>query len=207
MTNQHLAQQARQYYEGKLADHGATARGADWSSEASQLLRFHELSRIFDGNQSATVNDYGCGWGAMAGYLREMGHTGAYCGFDISERMIEAARARYGSLPDCTFESDRAAVQPAMYTVASGIFNVKQDAPNDEWRQYVLDTAADLARLSTRGFAFNALTTYSDPEKRRADLYYADPTELFDYFKRHVSRFVTLIHDTPLYEFTLIVRF
>ena len=94
-----------------------------------------------------------------------------------------------------------------MYTVASGIFNVKQDAPDDDWRQYLLETVADLGRLSTRGFAFNALTTYSDPERRRADLYYADPLELFDYCKRHVSKLVSLIHDTPLYEFTLIVRF
>jgi SAM-dependent methyltransferase len=206
MSNQHLIQQVRQYYEGKLADHGATARGVDWNSEESQLLRFRELARLFDTDVDGAVIDYGCGYGAMAEFIRRGGHSGPYCGFDVSERMIEAARARYGALPDCRFESNRAAVEPAMYTVASGIFNVKQDASDEEWRGYVHETIADLRRLSTRGFAFNALTSYSDPGRKRPDLYYADPLELFDYCKRHVSRFVSLLHDTPLYEFTLIVR-
>jgi hypothetical protein len=74
------------------------------------------------------------------------------------------------------------------------------------WTTYVWDTIADLAALGTRGFAFNALSSYSDVEKRRPDLFYADSLMLFDRCKRELSRFVTLLHDYPLYEFTLIVR-
>ena len=206
MTNQRIIQQVRQYYEGKLADHGVTARGVDWSSEDSQQLRFRELSRVFDGDRTATVNDYGCGYGALAPYLRATGHAGAYCGFDISQAMVEAARREHGSLPDCRFTADRAEMAAAMYTVASGIFNVKQTENDVSWYRYILDTIADLAALSTRGFAFNMLTSYSDPERRRADLYYANPLDLFDYCKRHLSRRVALLHDTALYEFTIIVR-
>jgi hypothetical protein len=40
----------------------------------------------------------------------------------------------------------------------------------------------------------------------RDDLYYADPLFFFDYCKTRFSRFVTLIHDYPLYEFTILVR-
>jgi SAM-dependent methyltransferase len=206
MSNQHLIHQVRQYYEGKLADHGATARGVDWNSEESQSLRFRELARLFETDTSGAVLDDGCGYGAMAAYLRQNGHAGPYLGYDVSERMIEAARERYGTLPLCRFVSRRDAVEPASYTVASGIFNVKQNATDDEWRTYVFQTIEDLRRLSTRGFAFNALTSYADPDRKRPDLYYADPLELFDHCKRHVSRFVSLLHDTPLYEFTLIVR-
>jgi SAM-dependent methyltransferase len=206
MTNPRIIQQVRQYYDGKLADHGPTARGVDWNSERSQRLRFLELCRILDDSREASVNDYGCGYGALAAYLREAGHTGEYCGFDISPTMIETARQQYGSLPACRFTSDRAAVIPAMYTLASGIFNVKQTASEEDWREYVLGTIADLASLSTDGFAFNMLTSYSDPERRRPDLYYADPLAMFDYCKRHLSKRVALLHDTALYEFTLIVR-
>ena len=53
---------------------------------------------------------------------------------------------------------------------------------------------------------FNALTSYSDADKRRDDLYYADPLHWFDYCKRKHSRFVTLLHYYPLYEFTVLVR-
>jgi len=206
MSHQDLIQQVRQYYEGKLADHGPTARGVDWNSEESQLLRFRELARLFAADRDADVLDYGCGYGAMAAYLRQNGHSGPYVGYDVSERMIESARERYGGLPRSRFTADGAALEPAGYTVASGIFNVKQSATAEEWRAYMFQTIDDLRRLSTRGFAFNALTSYADAERKREDLYYADPLELFDHCKRHVSRFVSLLHDTPLYEFTLIVR-
>ena len=206
MISQQILGRVRQYYEGKLAEHGATPRGVDWNSGESQHLRFRELARVCADDPSAGVNDYGCGYGAFAACLRASGHTGPYRGFDISPAMIEAARRQYAGLADCQFVADRAALAPAPYTVASGIFNVKQDTGDEEWRRYVIDTIEDLAALSTRGFAFNALTSYSDPERRRPDLYYADPLDLFDHCKRHVSRLVSLLHDTPLYEFTLIVR-
>jgi SAM-dependent methyltransferase len=206
MTSQQIIQQVRQYYDGKLADHGPTPRGVDWNSAESQRLRFRELARVCEGDPGADLNDYGCGYGAFAAYVREIGHAGAYCGFDISAAMIEAARQHCAGLADCTFVTARAGVEPAAYTVASGIFNVKQNATDEEWRRHVLDTIADLASISTRGFAFNALTSYSDPDRRRPDLYYADPRDLFDHCARHVSRFVSLLHDTPLYEFTMLVR-
>jgi hypothetical protein len=110
------------------------------------------------------------------------------------------------SLTACRVTAQRDTLEPADYAVASGVFNVKQDADEETWRAYIWETVADLAALGTRGFAFNALTSYSDVDKRRADLYYADPLEAFDRCKRTYSRFVTLLHDYPLYEFTIIVR-
>jgi hypothetical protein len=60
--------------------------------------------------------------------------------------------------------------------------------------------------LSRKGFASNFLTGYSDAEKMRADLYYADPLSLFDYCKRNFSKNVALLHDYRLYDFTILVR-
>jgi hypothetical protein len=57
-----------------------------------------------------------------------------------------------------------------------------------------------------KGFAFNALTSYSDPERMKNTLYYADPCRLFDLCKREFSRDVALLHDYGLYEFTILVR-
>lgn len=205
MSTLELLQQTRQYYDGKLAEHGPTARGVDWNSEESQHLRFRELARLIEGDADASVLDYGCGYGALRSYLREHGQRGPYVGFDISERMIDAARAGCSDAA-AQFLSKREALGPVDYTLASGIFNVKQDTANEQWKAYVFDTIEDLARISRRGFAFNALSVYSDPEKRRADLFYADPLELFDHCARRISRFVSLLHDTPLYEFTLLVR-
>jgi hypothetical protein len=60
--------------------------------------------------------------------------------------------------------------------------------------------------LSRKGFSVNFLTKYSDPERMRPDLYYADPCLIFDYCKTHFSKNVALLHDYNLYDFTVLVR-
>ena len=59
---------------------------------------------------------------------------------------------------------------------------------------------------SNKGFAFNCLTSYSDRDKMRNDLYYADPSFLFDYCKKKYSKNVAILHDYDLYEFTVLIR-
>ena len=201
-----LRARVRDYYDGKLRTHGATPRGADWNSLESQELRFRQLARLWEAEAGAAVLDYGCGYGALAGWLRRHGHTGAYLGYDVSAAMIGAAAAASAALDGVTFTADRQALGAADYAVASGVMNVKMDTPDATWREYVLATIGELAALGGRGFAFNALTSYSDADRQRADLHYADPLALFDHCKRTYSRFVTLLHDYPLYEFTLLVR-
>jgi hypothetical protein len=206
VTDQQLHDRVRQYYESRLRQHGATALGVDWKSEASQMLRFEQLKRLWEAEADASLIDYGCGYGALAEYVRSSGHRGPYTGYDISIEMTSEAVRRSVGLRDCEWTADRHQLRPATYAVASGIFNVKLDATDSEWRGYVVRTIADLASLGRRGFAFNALTSYSDSDKQRSDLYYADPIELFDHCRRTYGRFVALAHDYPLYEFTILVR-
>jgi SAM-dependent methyltransferase len=194
------------YYTEKLRAFGATPQGVDWNSAASQALRFSRLLQVLEEDGEASINDYGCGYGALVDHLIGTGRSFTYCGFDISEAMIGAARARHAGNPRCSFVAHRASLEPAEFTIASGIFNVRLDYPVDTWREYVLQTLETLESVSTRGFAFNMLSTYSEPEKRRADLFYADPLQMFDMCKRRFSPRVSLLHDYPLYEFTIIVR-
>jgi SAM-dependent methyltransferase len=206
MTDAELRDRVRRYYEALLGRHGPTARGVDWKSESSQALRFRQLERLWEEDPHATLIDYGCGYGALADYVRSRGHKGRYTGFDISRRMTDAGAARAMQLPDCSWTFDRSQLEPADYAVASGVFNVKLDASDDVWREYVKRCLADLASLGKRGFAFNALSLFSDADRRRPDLHYADPFELFELCRRSYSRFVALLHDYPLYEFTVLVR-
>lgn len=191
------------YYGGKLAAHGATPLGVDWRTAESQALRFDQLARVWPPAGALDVVDYGCGYGALADYLHAAGRLGRYVGYDVAPEMTAAAAARHR---DCRFTSHRNEIEPADFAIASGIFNVKLDTPTGVWAEHVLRTIDDVAALATRGFAFNALTSYSDPEKRRADLYYADPCALFDHCKRRFSKHVALLHDYPLWEFTILVR-
>jgi len=201
-----ILKRTESYYSEKVKAHGATARGVDWNSTESQILRFAQLLKVCDTSAPFSINDYGCGYGALATYLRSTGDVFQYCGFDISAEMIMSAKEINAEQNQITFVSDHALLPVADYTVASGIFNVKQEVGDSEWHSYLLHTLHKLAEQSSKGFAFNVLTRYSDADRMRPDLYYGDPLALFDYCKQHFSRSVALLHDYPLYEFTIIVR-
>lgn len=205
--HQKLLDQVKDYYTQKILEHGATHEGVDWNSPESQILRFDQLLRVTRDEHDCSIIDYGCGYGAMAPYIRGLGYTGQYFGFDISEAMIKAARKQQSKLLDCTFVSDAASLDVADYTIASGIFNVKQQIGNDEWHTYVVDTIRSMAEHSRNGFSFNILTSYSDKDKIRPDLFYGDPCFFIDHCIRTYSRHVAMLHDYGLYEFTILVRY
>lgn len=194
------------YYTAKLAKHGDTPQGVDWNGAHSQHLRFEQLSKIIEGDAPFSINDLGCGYGALKDFLRDRHASFDFAGFDISESMIETARQRSADGAGVRFVVASEPDRMADYTVASGIFNVRLARGDEEWLDYIRATLAVLDRSSRLGFAFNCLTSYSDADKMRESLYYADPCLLFDLCKRQYSRNVALLHDYGLYEFTMLVR-
>lgn len=201
-----LLRSVDQYYTTKLRDHGPTPQGVDWNSLESQWLRFEQLLKLCEKGLAFSINDYGCGYGALVDYMASQGYVFSYRGVDVSEEMVFRAKQLHATVPRCEFVWRDSDLQEADYTVASGIFNVKLDVAPEEWTRYVLDTLDRLDRISQAGFGFNMLTAYSDPERMRPDLYYGEPCFFFDHCKRRFSRNVALLHDYGLYEFTILVR-
>lgn len=193
------------YYTEKLEQHGETPRGVDWNGEESQQRRFAQLLKIIDTPAPKSLNDLGCGYGALFDVVKPLFPEMQYIGYDVSAAMVDAARRRYAADPHASFvvASEPA---PAEYGVASGILNVRMGYADSAWHDFFVATLDTLDRSSTRGFAFNCLTSYSDADKQREYLYYANPLEWFDFCKRRYSRNVALLHDYGLYEFTLLVR-
>ena len=149
--------------------------------------------------------DYGCGYGALAQRLIAGAKPFRYVGFDVCTPMVEQARVDVRD-PRCAFTDRENDLPVSDYTVASGIFNVRLEAAEAEWKAHILKTLERLAAHSSRGFAFNMLTLYADREKLRDYLHYADPGEYFRVCKERWSRNVALLHDYELYEFTIVVR-
>ena len=196
----------RDLYAGNLATHGRDSKSVGWKDEASQLVRFDRLARVVDGRDAGcTANDWGCGYGAMFSFLD--GRLGdaltGYTGYDISQDMLDAA-ARSIDSPKARFVLGREVTGEADYTFVSGTFNVKLDTAAADWDRYVKDSLRAIYARSRRGLAFNLLTTYVD--WKQDTLFYADPSEFFDFCKRHLSRYVTLVHDYQLYEWTMLVH-
>jgi SAM-dependent methyltransferase len=194
------------YYEGRLARHGASPQGVDWNGAESQRTRFAQLVRLCGAAGGFSLNDIGCGYGALLIYLQELGTCCDYLGADISEAMIAKANELHRGRAGARFVVGAHAGRVADYAVASGIFNVKLAAPEVAWHAHVLRSLDELNAACRSGFAFNCLTRYSDAALMKPHLFYADPCELFDYCKTRFARNVALLHDYGLYEFTIVVR-
>lgn len=202
-----LLNEVASYYSKKLAEHGDTPRGVDWNGEVSQTARFDQLCKILDKETANfSLNDLGCGYGALFDFLLEKYPMSSYLGVDVSVEMIRAAASRNATYPNARFITSSEPDVISDYGVASGIFNVRLRRTDSEWYDHLQTTLDVLDRTSRLGFSFNCLTSYSDEDKKRDYLYYADPCRLFDLCKRRYSHQVALLHDYGLYEFTILVR-
>jgi SAM-dependent methyltransferase len=205
--NTQILKKVGEYYTDKILQYGANNEGVDWSSAESQTARFDQLLKVMGSDTKGSILDYGCGYGALATHMRSIGYDGSYLGFDISKQMIAVAKKEHAKILDCSFETEFAWLPVVDYTLASGIFNVKHEVSHNAWHAYVIDTIDEIAKHSSKGFAFNMLTNYSDTEKMRSDLYYGDPRFFLDHCIRLYSRRLTLHHlDYGLWEFTILVH-
>jgi SAM-dependent methyltransferase len=194
------------YYASKLEAHGSTPQGVDWNGVDSHEQRHRQFLRLFDGSLNCSVIDLGCGFGDFLRFIRTAGHQGRFIGYDIAPSMIKMARELHGESDDRQWRIGAEPAEIADFAIASGIFNVKGDVPNDLWTHYVHRIIDILSHAGRRGFAFNVLSMSSDPDRRRPGLYYADPVNMLTHCLSQYGRSVALLQDYGLYEFTVIVR-
>ncbi len=196
----------RSYFDEKLQKFGTTHQGVDYNSPHSQEHRFAQLIKILNPDKQYSLLDYGSGYGSLYGYLSRLGHDLTYYGYDILETMVEEGKNIYKDNLHCFFSASLGNIPRVNYAVASGTFNMKMDYENKEWQDFVLKNIQIMNEYSSLGFSFNLLTSYSDQDYMRRDLYYADPCFYFDYCKKHFSKNIALLHDYGLYDFTILVR-
>ena len=190
------------FYRRLLETHGPTPQAVSWRTKESQDLRFEKLLAVVgdDTRHPLVINDLGCAYGPFFHFLKERAiPVRRYHGYDISQEMLAAlssvSSSRIEAIESCRVTRD------ADYSFASGVFNLRFDVPDDRWRRYVRSLVLGLAQHSRRGFTFNLLSTYSDYQEEH--LFYGDPLEWFDWCKREITPRVMLLHDYPLYEWTI----
>lgn len=193
------------YYTDKIKTHGTSPQGVDWNSEESQELRFDQLSKVIDSESDFSILDYGCGYGKYFEYLSKKFSDIHFTGLDLSEEMLKHAKILYPG-KHTAWKAKLNTDESFDYVIASGIFNVRMEVSTPEWEDYIYSTLQEMNRVAKKGFSFNILTAYSDKEYMRDYLYYANPEDLFSYCKENFSKTVAILHDYPLYEFSVIVK-
>jgi len=199
----------RNYFNEKIETYGAEPRGVDYNGPDAQIVRFEQLIKLIDVSMPFSILDFGCGYGALFDFLKSRDDLAfEYFGFDMLEKMIEAARDAHANFKNAHFTAELRTLVPCDYLVAGAIFNNKFQASEEEWISHIFDVLRQMNTLCTKGFSFNMLTKYSDAERmaQRPDLFFGDPRVFFDFCKRNVSRRVALLEDYGLYDFTILVR-
>ena len=196
------------YYGDKIALHGPTPAGVDWSSLATQHLRFTQLLAVCDFSGPFSLDDLGCGYGAVLDWLDQSrpGHAVDYLGIDLSRAMVLQARALWRRRPQTKFRIGRRSPRQADYAIASGIFNVKLDAATEAWERNIAGTLAGMRRTSLRGFAVNLLAPLPDHLAQPRQLYRCDPAKWMDYCRSELDCNVQLRGGYGLSEYTLLLR-
>ena len=151
------------------------------------------------------VLDFGCGTGHLLNFMRrEVGFSGEYVGYDISEKMIETARKKFSGV---RFEHRNIIAEDIHedfdYILISGVFNNKI---RNNWN-FMTTILRCLFPHVQKGLAFNALSTYVDCFDPH--LFYINPERVFRFCKEQLSPCIVLRHDYSIkvgiipFEFTI----
>jgi SAM-dependent methyltransferase len=196
------------YYTRRVAKYGATPRGVDWTCRPTQELRFVQLLKLCSFTRNFSLNDVGCGYGALIAYLaaRHPDATVDYLGVDLSPAMIRAATRLWRGRAGAKFVVANAIPRTADYSVASGIFNVKLDQSLQRWETFIATTLADMRATARRGFAVNFMAPLPPNEPTQVELYRTAPEPWVRYCEHTLGSSVDLLAGYGLREFTLLVR-
>lgn len=194
------------YYSGTAQRYGPTPRGVDWTSAATQYLRFVQLLKLCDFKAPFSLNDFGCGYGALLEFLamRHAGADVAYRGIDVSQVMIDAARQRWSERPQTTFEHSSRCTALADYSIASGVCNVRLGQPLAAWETYIAAMLDHLRAMSRIGFAVNFMLP-RDGGPMENELYRTAPQRWIAHCAA-LGCSVETVSDYGMREFTLLAR-
>ena len=189
---------AAELYNTRYEQYGRDIKTVGWGNEEGQKLRFEVLFRGINPT-GKTILDVGCGLGDLVPYLEETTNGDfQYIGIDIAEKLIEDAKDRYNK-PGIHFYSGdifSVAVPVVDIAVLSGALSFK----TENMETYAFATMEKMFVTSKEAACLNFLSKYVDFELEKNQHY--QPETVFAKAKT-LSKWVNLIHDYPLYEFTI----
>ena len=125
---------------------GAHHKALAWHDAERMQRRFDIFAGLImdiPEERPISVNDHGCGYGAMFDSFKNLKalKRGRYYGYDISPEMIDEARKRHPD-PRAEFMVSHVATNEADYSFVSGTWNMKMWASDADWRVHQLAAAA-----------------------------------------------------------------
>lgn len=177
-----------------------------WLGRDKLWLRFEIMAQI-DDLRNKSVLDFGCGNSLLLDFLQEKGISCEYCGWDISEKMIEVSKSRHPTncfvVCDIFSEETCGYKECFDYIIVNGVFNLLFGSNEGMHWQWVKEILRRLWTLCERGIAVSFLTEHVDWAEKA--LYYCSVDAIASFCAKELSRWFVIRHDYQLYEFTIYI--
>lgn len=194
------------YYGGLYERHGASVDAVASASQTFKDLRYQRLSNVFGQDHAFSVHDVGCGLAHLHAFLqhRYPDRSIEYSGSDITPKFVDHCRQHH---PGLSFELRDLAASPFPekydYLVFGGTFYHLAGSQEAEFLNFLRCMLRNGFSCANKAIAFNLITSHVD--YRLDDLFYAELGALTDFIAQDLSRFFTIDHSSPLYEYTVCV--
>jgi SAM-dependent methyltransferase len=202
MTFTDAEDKVKKSYQKLLTEFGIAPKSLGWD-KGKQYLRFHELTELWDLNNSSIL-DIGCGFGDFVNFINfEKIKPSNYEGIDLVDQFIDIAASlhtqRYVDFRVGTFLEYKF-TKTFDYCIASGTFNLKMDDV-DEY-SYIELNLKKMYDICEVGIAVNFLTDKVD--HKHSHNFNSSPERILT-MAYSLSRRVLLRNDTFPFEFSIII--
>ena len=184
-------------YNKRLQEFGYSPKTLGWS-KSKHNLRYHILLSLWN-LDGTDVLDFGCGFGDMYGYAKQIGIKFNYHGIDINENLISLAKQIYPGANLATRDVfQEGLLQKYDYIFSSGVHNLKL---KDNW-DFIAKTFELFNKYSTCGFALNFLSSKVDYELE--ETYHTNPVQILELAYKYSNK-VVLRNDYMPFESTVFI--
>lgn len=199
-----IRQGQHKYYASLLEKYGISVDAVASGNAVYKQIRYEMLCKVFGNDRDFSLFDVGFGLGHMYDYIQESfpEKNVKYSGAEVTPKFVDYCREKY---PESKFYLRDIVEEPLDrsydYFIFAGTFYHIIDCTSEEYSEYVRAAISNAFKAANKGVSFNLITSYVDYELD--GLYYANMHELLDYIVKNLSRFFTVHHNYPLYEYTV----
>jgi len=205
ITNEISKSQAN-YYDTLLKEYGPSVDAVASGKQIYKELRYEKLCGVFEKDIELTLHDVGCGLCHLYEYIKKAYPDKSinYSGSEITSEFVDYCRKNY---PTNQFYyrdlSERAFDERYDYLVFGGTFYHLVDTTEKNFDIYMKKMIVKAFAMCNRGLAFNFITSYV--QYRYDGLFYAKVPNIIDFVANNMSRFFSIDHAYPLYEYTVYI--
>lgn len=194
------------YYSRLFKEKSYSPEAVGSANLTNKKIRYTKLSQVFINDNNFTVHDVGHGLGYYYEFLKENfpEKNIKYSGSEVCQRFVDFCKKNY---PECSFHYRNLSIAPFKekydYLIFGGTFYHIEDNDTDEWKSFIESNLLNAFKSCNKGISFNFVTEFCDYFDK--GLFYCELDYIIKFITQNLSRFFSIDHSYPLYEFTVCV--